>query len=207
MNKLLLFLLVLVAFPDIAFASDPGVLGTSDGLDSIVALLVQGALVIGMTLVVHGLISVYKRAESPQQYPIGYCVANIVSGTLMIIANQAYRWTVNTGAGVNWASDSSMLSAGGRLRDDVAATSGSLLSEYLPPEAMATLMGFIYIAGLIGFLKGLYLLKNVGKMDNQQEGGFAKAFWHMVGGAACMNIVKVGCFIGYFLGFTSLCGD
>lgn len=183
-----------------------GGLGTSDGVNSIASLIVNAGYTIGLALFINGLISIYKRGEQPQQYPIGFCVSNIISGTLLLISSTAYSWTVNSATGGTLVDNGALLSIGDKVKESgMSGSSGGFLSDFIPPEAMATLMGFIFLAGLVSFIRGLYLVKDVGKMDNQQSGGFYKALWHMIGGAACMNIVQVSCFISSLLGIGILC--
>lgn len=196
-------LLALSAFA--ASAAADGYIGTEEGVLVVATLLVSIANLLGIILFVSGVYSIYKHGENPNQYPRGKSIATILAGTLLISAASAYAWTVNTGSTVEWASDKSMLAVGQHLDDSLEIDDESLLGRYVPKSTRTALFGFIYLIGLIGFLRGLYLLKDVGQVDNGSKGGFAQAFWHIAGGSMTMNILKVGCFLSWLLGISMLC--
>lgn len=202
--KIIITLLLLSATN--AYA-DGGFLGTVDGVGIVSKFLVQAFNVVGIALFFNGLYGVYKRTEDPNRYTIGFCVANCLAGALLLISATAYSWTVNSATSVDWANDSSMLAVGSKLNDDFQSAQSGFLGAYLPEQSFKTLMGFVYLVGLVGYLRGLYLLKNIGQMDNGQSGGFYKALWHILGGVAVMNILKVGCFVSWLLGISMLCAE
>jgi hypothetical protein len=204
--KYKLILIILLCITNNTYADD-GFLGSVEGVGLISKFLVQIFNLVGMAIFFNGLYGFYKRTEDPNRYTLAFCVANCVAGSLLLISATAYSWTVNSMSTTEWATDSSMLSVGSKINDDFNAAQGGFLGSYLPEQSIKTLMGFVYIAGLVGYLRGLYLLKNIGQMDNGQSGGFYKALWHILGGAATMNILKVGCFISWLLGISMLCSE
>ena len=205
MSKYALILLIALIgiFPGTASAE--GFLGTSEGIGIIAQFISNVGTAVGLVLFFHGLYSFYSRGENPQRFPVSYCLSTLLAGTFLLISSTVYAWSVNSVSPVAWATDSSMLAIGSNVNEDATAIQNSFLGRYIPQQSFTTLMGFIYIAGLIGFIRGLYLFKNVGQMDNQQEGGFSKASWHVAGGCALMNIILVSCFIGWLSGIPYLC--
>lgn len=195
---------VLMLMPGMALA-DTGFIGTSFGVETISKIIVNLGEMLGLGLFVLGLYGFYARGDNPNQYPASYCVTTVLSGAFLVMSSTAYMWTVNSVSEVNWATDNSMLAIGSKLATDAGAIQSSFLGKYLTETSFSTLMGFIYLIGLVGFIRGLYLFKDSGKLDNAQEGGFAKAFWHVAGGAALMNIVQVSCFISWLLGIPMIC--
>ncbi|WP_137297115.1 hypothetical protein [Psychromonas sp. SP041] len=198
----------LLFFSSFALADD-AYLSSSSGVTVIAEFLVSGGTMIGLVFFVSGIYGLYARAENPSQYPLGVCVSSIVSGTFLIIPSQVYAWTVNSfSSDSDWATNSTMLSVSTKLSDDLSDISGTFLGEYISDDTFTTLMGMIYLVGLFGFLRGIYLIKEAGQLSNQQQGSsFAPAFWHIVGGCAVMNILQFGCFLSWLSGISYLCAE
>lgn len=190
---------------NLAFANGDGYLSTTQGVTTVAEWLVGIFNLIGITLSFLGLYGFYKHSSDPRTYSISYCLGNIIAGALLLISSTTYMWTVNSAAPVSWATDSSMLAVGSKINDDINQAKQGFLGKYLPEGSVKTLMGFVYLVGLISYLRGIYLLKNTGSVDNSQSGGFYKALWHIVGGAATMNILQVGCFLSWLLGISMIC--
>ena len=201
--------LPLLLFSNIAKAADGAYLGTSSGVTTVAQFLVNGATAIGVVLFLYGLYGFHGRGQNPNQYTVAFCFSNLIAGTFLLISSQIYAWTVNSFShDSDWATNSTMLSVSGKLSDDAAAISGTFLGKYISTDTFNTLMGLIYLVGLISFLKGIYLIKEAGQLSGGQgQGGMAPAFWHMVGGCAVMNILQFGCFISWLFGVPYLCAE
>jgi hypothetical protein len=103
-----------------------------------------------------------------------------------------------------WGTDSSLLAIDRQMADEVANVGSSYLGNMMPESTAMLLLGFVYIVGLIAFVRGIWLLKNVGSMD-QNSGGTAKALTHLLGGFVTMNIMEFSCLVGTTLGISMLC--
>lgn len=208
LKKTIIKILPFLFFPGVAMADD-AYLSTSSGVTTVAEFLVNGATAVGVILFFIGLYGFHGRGQNPNQYTVGFCFSNLIAGTFLLISSQIYAWSVNSMSRTDWATNSSMLSVSDKLSDDISSISGTFLGEYLSDDTFSTLMGLIYLVGLIGFLRGLYLIKEAGQISGGpgQSGGMAPAFWHIVGGCAVMNILQFGCFISWLFGIPYLCAE
>jgi hypothetical protein len=64
----------------------------------------------------------------------------------------------------------------------------------------------VFVFGLIGFLRGIYMLKDLGLGGHgQKEASVGKALTHIIGGALAMNITEFSCVIAYTIGHNMIC--
>ena len=172
----------------------------------VVELVVGIGYLMDILLVISGLLYFKKNSENPQQFTIQTATWTLVSGVLLLSSAWVYstlQQTVIPTSG-QWSTDSSVLAIDRQLADEVGNVGNSYLGNMLPESTAMLLLGFVYIVGLIAFIRGIYLLKNVGSMD-QNSGGTAKALTHMVGGFVTMNILEFSCLVGNTLGISMLC--
>lgn len=210
--KSLLSLLVfpILFIPDVAFASS-GMAGQSTGavatsLAPIASLVISISYMLGLILVILGIMGFKKHTQNPQQYTIASSFMSIVSGTLLLIPGLLYGVLKNTTISSGWSTDRSALSMASHTSATMGDVSKSFFANYIPPQTIALLVGFIYLIGLISFIRGIYLLKNIGSNGHGKEGGVAKALTHMLGGVASMNIVDLACIFGKTFGIPLMCG-
>lgn len=187
-----------------AFAADTSVIDTE--IIPINELLVTAATFIGICLFVSGIYSVKQNAHAPQQNSLSSAFGKMLSGVFMISAGPIYGAISNStiGNGVN-IDDRSMLSVSNSPMMALNDVSNSWLGQHIPQQTMDAVFGFVFLAGLFAFLKGIYLLKNVAGQEKQNEGGIGRAFTHIAGGFITMNITTFSCMIGNSLGMTMLC--
>lgn len=173
----------------------------------LVELIVGIGYLMGILLIVSGLLYFKKNSENPQQFPIQTATWTLISGVLLLSSAWLYstiQQTVIPSSG-EWSTDASVLAIDRQLADEMGNVGNSYLGTMLPESTAVLLLGFVYIVGLIAFTRGIYLLKNVGSMD-QNSGGTAKALTHIGGGFVTMNIMDFSCLIGNTLGISMLCG-
>lgn len=171
-----------------------------------VALVVSIGYLIGLVLFITGLYGFKKHSENPQQFTIAYCVMNMATGILLLLSGYFYSSLKSSTIDQGWSFDGeSALSIDNAALADVGSMSNSLLGQYLPEQTIAMLIGFVYLVGLIAFIKGIYMLKNVGSVNSGHEGGIGKALTHMAGGLVSMNIVQFSCIMGNATGISMLC--
>ena len=159
----------------------------------------------GLCTFVLGLYGFKKHSEAPQQYTIAYCVANLGTGTLLLLSGYFYGVVIGTAVDTGFDYDNSSALA----LDQTALGSGadlanSFLGKYLPVHTVEMLIGFVYLVGLLAFLKGIYMLKNAGSTGNHND-GISKALIHIVGGVVSMNISAFSCIISSIFGVSMLC--
>lgn len=173
----------------------------------LVDLVIGIGYVMGILLVISGLLYFKKNSENPQQFTIQTATWTLLSGVLLLSSAWVYsmlQQTIIPSSG-DWGTDSSVLAIDRQLADEVGEVGQSYLGTMMPESTAVLLLGFVYVVGLIAFVRGIYLLKNVGSMD-QNSGGTAKALTHMLGGFVTMNIMDFSCLVGNTLGISMLCG-
>jgi len=205
-NKTLkLFLFVFFAFPMFSYA-EGSYISTTDGIETISKIIVLAGEVLGLSITLISLYGFYAHNNNPNQHPTGANVTGLIAGAFLTVSSAAYSWTVNSVASsANWVSDSSMLAVGSHINDSYDDMKDTFLGQYLTEDSFGTLMGFLFIIGLISFIRGLYLFKDSGKIDNSNESGIYKSIWHVIGGVSLMNITQVICFASWLLGIPLIC--
>jgi len=171
-------------------------------------LIVSAAAMVGVFMFIIGLYSVKQNAFSPQQNPLSSAFSKMFAGLALISAGPMYAFLNNSTMSDSLnVDDRSVLSvSSSTLMGDVSSSANSWLGEHLPQATIEAIMGFVYLAGLFAFIKGLYLLKNVaGQNQSQAEGGFGRSLTHIFGGFVTMNITTFSCMIGGTLGISMMC--
>lgn len=176
-------------------------------MTTVAKVVTQGFNLVGMALVFAGLYGFYQWSQDPRTFTPQNCAAKLIAGSLLLISSVTYTWTMNTASDNEWESNSSMLAVGSHINEDIETAKQGFLGKYLPENSVRTLMGFVYLIGLFGYLRGVYLLKDIGSSDSNRSGGFWKAMWHMIGGAATMNILDVGCWLSDLFGIALICAE
>ncbi|MND11560.1 hypothetical protein D3C87_351680 [compost metagenome] len=200
MNKKINIGLLLALFSGAASAD--GI--AAETINPIASLIVSIGYLVGLTLFVHGLYGIKKNSESPQQYPFGKCVAEMVSGVLLLLSGYFYGVVRNSAVNDGWSYDNSnALALDHTALSNMGDLSQSFLGQYLPVQTIEMLIGFVYLFGLMSFLKGIYMLKSIGAVNNQD--GIGKVATHICGGIVCMNIASFSCLVSSFIGVSMLC--
>ncbi|MBP4081433.1 hypothetical protein [Aeromonas sp. MrichA-1] len=194
--------IAMTLFSGFALADDTA----SSIVNPVAELFVSIGYLVGLILFVLGLYGFKKNSESPQQYPMSYCIANLTTGTLLLLSGYFYGVVRNTAVNDGWSYDNSSALA---LDKTALANSGnitnSFLGQYLPVHTVELLIGFIYLVGLLAFLKGIYMLKSVGSASNNGSDGIGKALTHICGGVVSMNILSFSCLVSSIIGVSMIC--
>ena len=182
-------------------------LTTLQQMESLTELLVSIGWVLGLALFVAGFVAIKKHSEAPNQHSLSTAIMMIFAGVMLISLDAFYLAVVGT-----FTPDAADGARDILLRNAVTEYASSLntnalsdlsYAQYLPTDLGPTLIGFVYVVGLLSFIKGIYLLKDVG-VHNQQNVG-ARSATHIIGGVLAMNILDFSCIIGEFVGIQAFC--
>lgn len=187
-----------------ASADDGSGLSVAD-FDSLGSLIFSGYILAALYLVFNGIYSFKLGSNNPQEYPARSNIAKMTSGFMLLSAAYIYSTLMVTVTGSDISGAGSVLSAHANLTDSLTNYEGSNLGKFIPESTRRTLIGVIYLYGLFSFLKGIYLLGQIGAPQKGGDSPGKKAVTHMGGGIICMNIVDFSCFIGSLLGISVLC--
>lgn len=192
-----------------------------------VRLVLDGGVVVGIAIVALGIFGFYKQTEFPQNYPFARNVFYIFTGTMLISSSyifQAFDQTMlpsPDGVDVVKSFSESGWNERALYMDEQAVldvvkngieaatvnSGGSIGTQLIPPRTAALIVGFMYLIGVISFVRGIYMLKDAGDMTSQQQGQspIGKAIVHMVSGVIAVNINQFGCIVGATFGTTLFC--
>mgnify|MGYP001212239932 CR=1 FL=1 len=187
---------------------------TLNQFELIVAFIIQAAAVTGYALTGLGIYGFYRGTEFPQNHPMAKNIFMVLSGSMLIIAGSIYQGFDNT-----LFNQSESLDAGALYLDVNAAksivenginaaipTRGGLSSQLIPAETAALIIGFMYMIGVIAFVKGIFMLKDAGEFVSPQgDNKVSSAIVFMVSGVIAININDVGCMVGNTFGTTIFC--
>ncbi|MCP1674250.1 NADH:ubiquinone oxidoreductase subunit 6 (subunit J) [Natronocella acetinitrilica] len=173
---------------------------------AIAQLIVIVGYLVGFVLFGIGIYGFKRWGENPNSFPLSRAVMSCIAATLLLTLGATYdivmRSTIDPGFSGSDSRHALALSADA-LRID--SSSNSIFSEYLPEHTIAVILGFIFVVGLYNFVKGIYLLKNIGASQQQQEGTIAKPLTHIIGGILAMNINVFSCILANIIGFSGIC--
>lgn len=199
-----LILTALSLSPGFASAASVDIVGQMSAMFS-VALAVSAF--IGVMLFANGLMGLHSAATGNSRKTYGSSLLNMVVGTFMLSVGWVYglmkaSFVGDEDGGVTYdgrgslALDAAAIKAGGKL----AATG---FGKFLPAQTFEAIFAFVFLVGLLAFINGVYMLKNL------SEGGDANmkraSFYRIIGGLMCMNLTWFSCLIGGFLGIASMC--
>lgn len=177
----------------------------SDEATPIASLIVNIGFCIGIILFGTGIWGLHKSHSMPAQFPVAQAYSKCGSGVALLAASELYTVVVNTffsGAGFN---DSLDIADSSLFSDDISDISNSAIASYLPENTLYIILGFLYLAGLYSFIKGLFLLKNLTSAAQMGAGWFPKSVVHIGSGVVLMNIIRFGCIMAATLGYSGLC--
>lgn len=168
------------------------------------SFIVAVGYLLGLILVFTGFLSLYKHSSEPHRYTVGYSLSNIIAGVFLLSANLFYSIFKRSTFDPSWGDDNSALALDSAVLN-AEAIGDSFWGKYLPEETAMGLVGFLYLVGLVFFIKGIYLLRYSGTEPDNQQKGVGRALTHMVGGVVVMNIVQFSCIIGESFGVPLIC--
>lgn len=177
-----------------------------DDLKALTSLVVAVGFMIGVIMFIFGVYSFKKHSESPQQYTIGMCIANVLTGCFLIASSFMYSAFRGTIMDDNWEQGRLGLS----MDKHVGSGSGNdmpenFLTRSLTPEAKQVIIGFVFLVGLIAFIRGLYLFKEFGERSKSGGSATSMALFHVFGGIICMNILMFSCIFAKTFNIPHIC--
>jgi hypothetical protein len=157
-------------------------------------LIISVTTFIGMVIFLTGLYGIYKRTENPNKYTLAGSFKSMLAGTLMMIMGTIYVIFRNTVTNDSWTANSrEALSISTHMNESIARGGQMSMGQYLPPQMLVLIIGFLFVVGLYSFSKGLFMVKDVGGQDSSgQFVGYKKVINHLFFGTVCMNMMAIG---------------
>lgn len=168
--------------------------------------VISFAMLIGLALVIFALLKFKKHSENPVQNTISSALLTFVSGLLLVstrflldaFSNQLFGSSVIE----NGAGQGNYLSVGYTAESVYAnSTTGSPINN----ATTIVFVGFAMLVGLFYFVKGIFLLHEMGGSGANSVQTRNKAIWHIVGGALAFNVTQFTCALSNTLGFSGFC--
>ena len=174
-------------------------------LNIVVVALRIVAFLMGIVLFSSSLLRIKKNAENPNNYSIANAIWMLIAGTLLISLGTFYSVISETLNPSFQGVSTSILSVNEHIKGFEAKKVGiGGFSAFVPTETGQTILAFVYLVGMISFVRGIYLLKEMGTPKGDQQ-GIGQAVTHIIGGALAMNILQFSCILGSFLGTDMIC--
>lgn len=172
---------------------------------SAVTLLIL-AISILMALILFGvsLLGFKKHGENPNAVPLSQPIWGLVAATLLLGSGSFYGAVMTSTIDPDFSGQRSALALSEEaLQQD---TAGGLFGEYLPDGTAIAILGFVFLVGFYNFLKGIWLLKDLGGQKRPgDDSSWGKPLTHILGGVAAMNIVQVSCIVASIIGLQTIC--
>jgi len=166
------------------------------------------ARLVGFILFGASIYTLKKRADNPNQYPLSMAVYGMISGVFLQIAGFIYTMFYNTMLGVGETPTNKFLALD--ISSLNALTGGSaqhsLLGKMVPAETMSMVLAVLYFVGAVSFLKGIYLIKDMGQPNTAGGSSSGKlVIVHMGAGLVAMHVTFFGCMLEASFGFGLMC--
>ena len=159
----------------------------------------------GIILFIIALLRFKKNAENPNNYPIGNTIAILFSAVGLISLSTFYQMVSNTLGSDLVGSSSSILAVNSHIAGfDGKNVAVGGFSKFIPTDTGQTILAFVFLTGMISFVRGIFLLKDIGSPQGQQR-GIGQPITHILGGAVAMNILQFSCILGRFVGSEMMC--
>lgn len=204
-RKLTIWLMTAFLLPGIANAADVNTVGQ---LSSLFSVVLGAASFIGVLLFANGLIAVYQSQTGRSNKTIGQAVITMFVGTFMLSVGWVYGLMRASFVGAN-STGVSYEGRGTLALDAAAIASGNAAAKtgygkFIPAQTLQAVFAFVFLVGLIAFIHGVYLLKNIGT-DGGSPDMKRACIYRIFGGLVCMNITWFSCLVGGILGIESMC--
>ncbi len=165
-------------------------------LNSLMQVFGSLSTVVGIALAGIGIYMFYGRHKNPAQYPISRCIFTVLSGTLLITFSEAYsvlKASTIDPAGFAGGARNILAVDQNALNNLNQAGGAGILGRMMPANMALMVVGWCYIIGLGAFLRGLYLIKEIGNPQSQHGAG--KTITHLLGGVFLMNLTESACIL------------
>ncbi|WP_415912613.1 hypothetical protein [Neptuniibacter sp. QD37_11] len=166
------------------------------------------SFMIGLVMMGLGFVAISRSQATPQTISEWQAIRTIFVGGILLGAPVFYGIIYGSLAGSPVESGAELNINQAGINELMGSDEISGFMALMPDRAGTMIFGFVWIFGLISYLRGLFMLKDVGFNNTSGGGqnGIAKPITHIIGGIACMNIADLACFVGKFFGIGMLCG-
>lgn len=178
-----------------------------DDLRALSSLVVAVGFLIGVILFIFGLICFKKNAENPQQYTVGKAIANLLTGTFLLASSFMYASFRGSILNDGWDTSRTGLSMDKHVSDSLSDMPDNFLTRSLTPETKQLIIGFVFLVGIIAFIRGLFLFREFGQRTQGGSSGTAMALFHVIGGIICMNIMMFSCIFAKTFSIPHICSS
>lgn len=187
MVKMKYFSILLLFFAPAALAETSANL-TYTNISIFGQLILAASYMIGLFTFIGGIYSFYlggKYGNDPSR-SIGSSFAKVSAGAILLCSSTLYVIMKNS-IGPTWTSTNERLALTSTAFEEFSATG---FMAMVPDETVKTLGAAIWLIGLFGFLKGIYLIRFAADESNGSQGYSPKTkiFTHILGGIVLMNI-------------------
>lgn len=154
--------------------------------------------------------AINKHATNPNQYPLSLPLWGMASGLFLQLAGILHSAFYNTITAENKPLDNSFLALDPAAINQMMGSVGadSVLGRMVPPDTMAMIIAVFYFIGVCSFLKGCFLIKDLGNPSAQNQGGSSvggRVSVHLIAGFIGMHLSLFGCAIERSFGFGLMC--
>ncbi|MFK4132065.1 DUF6750 family protein [Pseudomonas luteola] len=178
-------------------------------IDAFSSLVIAIALLIGVVMFVSSVYGFKQNASNPQQFPISKCITGLLVGCGMLALPFLYvssAQTLGVTSTSSWEGGRSVLSASNATANISSSTgSQNFLGKYLSDETKKLIIGFVFLIGLIAFVRGIYLFKDMGNRQGNGSSTTAMSLFHVGGGVVCMNILYFSCLFAATFNIPHIC--
>lgn len=171
-------------------------------------LFIAGGFLVGLVMFIAGLYDFYlagKYGNDPSR-SISGAFWKLTSGIMLLLSITVYQISKGT-IGPTWTMTNDVLVLSSTALNGVGAEGTGFL-KYLPKNTVKSLFAMVWLIGLFGFLKGIYLVRFSSEQASGAQGysPIKKVITHIFGGVVLMNITDVSQFAGKIFGFSSITG-
>lgn len=177
-----------------------------DDLRALSSLVVAIGFLIGLIMFIFGIYCFKKNSENPQQYTMGKCIGNTTTGILLLASSFMYSSFRGSLLSEEWEQGRTGLSMDKHISDSLSQMPDNFLTKSLTPETRQLIIGFVFLVGIIAFIRGLFLFKDFGQRTQGGSSGTAMALFHIIGGIICMNIMMFSCMFAKTFSIPYICG-
>lgn len=161
-------------------------------LNSVGAMILILAALIGVCVFLYGLYVFWKAQSEPNRYNAGIAVRNLIAGSLLLTPGTFYSTLKASAVDPSWTHSNDALAINSSaLQQGANDLSNSFIGAYISTGVISAVLGLLFIIGLWGYLRGLYLIRELGLAGPGQGTGPGKVMAHLIGGLILMNTVTV----------------
>lgn len=175
-----------------------------DDIKALNSLVVAIGFLVGLCLFLWAIYGFKKHSESPQQHTIASCAGQLIVGCLLLSSSYIYNQAAST-LTIPGSDSRSALSIDNAGQAD-SGPGSNFLSSAFTAESKNLIISFVFLIGVIAFLRGLYLLKDFGQRQGNGSSATAMSLFHIVGGIMCMNILYFSCMFAKVFSIPYICG-